>query len=113
MAGGERRHVPECGPAQRASESAPAAVEEHVSGGVRCPWRAEWPQRSRAQLGRMREMSPFPAGEAPLPRRTGSGPTPQQPECWSAESSPKPAAWSCPTPFQLAAGDLFEHELLA
>lgn len=80
MAGGERRHVPECGPAQRASDSAPAAVEEHVSGGVGCPWSVEWLQRSRAQLWRMREMKPFPAREAPLPRRTGSGPTLQQPQ---------------------------------
>lgn len=49
------------------------------SGGVGCPRSAEWPRRNRAQPGRMREMKPFPAREAPLPRGTGSGPTPRLP----------------------------------
>lgn len=62
----------------------------------------------RAQPGRVRDEA-LSRPEAPLPR----GPEAAGPRGRSAAGSPEPAAGSDPTPFQLAAGDLFELKLLA
>lgn len=66
----------------------------------------------RAQPWRVRDEA-LSRPEAPLPRGPEAARLLGSPRGRSAAGSPEPAAGSGPTPFQLAAGDLFELKLLA